>query len=193
MRTTTPWAAAAACATAGVDFFPGRHDSAAIADAKAICRTCPVKSACLDDILDREGGSNLTYRSGIWGSLTPPERHREYRRRLAAAKRAAEDATGEQAMGRQLKLTDEQRAEVRARYAAGESLAALAREHDVGKATIQRAVRGIVRTAAPAVCGTTGGYRAHLARGEETCRRCKNANADADRRLRNTGTTLAAA
>lgn len=42
----------------------------------------------------------------------------------------------------------------------------------------------------PAKCGTPGGYAAHRRRGEVACRGCKNANADADRRLRNTGTTL---
>lgn len=38
-------------------------------------------------------------------------------------------------------------------------------------------------------CGTRPGYQAHRKRGEEACRPCKDANADADRRLRNTGTT----
>lgn len=41
----------------------------------------------------------------------------------------------------------------------------------------------------PPECGTRRGYQAHRARGEDACRRCKAANADADRRLRNTGTT----
>lgn len=47
----------------------------------------------------------------------------------------------------------------------------------------------------PPECGTRGGYRAHLARGEQTCQPCRDANADGDRRLRNTGTSkeLAAA
>jgi hypothetical protein len=38
-------------------------------------------------------------------------------------------------------------------------------------------------------CGTRPGYHAHRARSEEACQPCKDANADADRRLRNTGTT----
>ncbi|MFG2670819.1 WhiB family transcriptional regulator [Streptomyces sp. NPDC048445] len=43
----------------------------------------------------------------------------------------------------------------------------------------------------PAVpdCGTRSGYRAHLARGEAACQLCRDANANADWLLRNTGTT----
>lgn len=39
-------------------------------------------------------------------------------------------------------------------------------------------------------CGTRNGYRWHRSRGEEACGPCKAANADADNRLRRTGTTL---
>lgn len=39
------------------------------------------------------------------------------------------------------------------------------------------------------ICGTRNGYQRHLAAGEEPCTPCRKANTDADRRLRNTGTT----
>lgn len=41
----------------------------------------------------------------------------------------------------------------------------------------------------PARCGTRQGYRAHKGRGEDACAPCRRANADADNRLRWTGTT----
>lgn len=39
-------------------------------------------------------------------------------------------------------------------------------------------------------CGTHGGYQAHQRRAETACTPCRDANTDADRRLRNTGSTL---
>ncbi len=45
----------------------------------------------------------------------------------------------------------------------------------------------------PPKCGTRGGYERHRRAGETACTPCRQANTDADRRLRNTGTTLAAA
>ncbi|MFE2311622.1 WhiB family transcriptional regulator [Streptomyces sp. NPDC059441] len=42
-------------------------------------------------------------------------------------------------------------------------------------------------------CGSRPGYRRHLERGEEPCGPCRQANADADNRLRRTGTSVAAA
>ncbi|WP_187438517.1 WhiB family transcriptional regulator [Streptomyces sp. sk2.1] len=45
------------------------------------------------------------------------------------------------------------------------------------------------RDRAPVVCGTRGGYQKHLRDHTEICAPCRQANTDADRRLRNTGTT----
>ena len=42
----------------------------------AICRTCPVRTQCLDDALRHEGGASRTRRFGIYGALTPLERTR---------------------------------------------------------------------------------------------------------------------
>lgn len=41
-------------------------------------------------------------------------------------------------------------------------------------------------------CGSRRGYRQHQTAGEQTCPRCRGANAAADRRLAATGTTLGA-
>lgn len=45
----------------------------------------------------------------------------------------------------------------------------------------------------PAKCGTRSGYQRHRANGEEACAPCRQANTDADNRLRRTGTTKAVA
>ncbi|MEV5957250.1 WhiB family transcriptional regulator [Streptomyces sp. NPDC051987] len=45
----------------------------------------------------------------------------------------------------------------------------------------------------PAQCGTRAGYRRHRAAGEDACGPCRQANTDADNRLRRTGTSKAAA
>jgi len=45
----------------------------------------------------------------------------------------------------------------------------------------------------PVKCGTRGGYRLHRKNGEDACDACRQANTDADNRLRRTGTTKAAA
>ncbi len=45
----------------------------------------------------------------------------------------------------------------------------------------------------PAKCGTDAGYRKHVREKTEKCGPCRRAHADADARLRRTGTTKAAA
>lgn len=45
----------------------------------------------------------------------------------------------------------------------------------------------------PAKCGTRSGYQKHLREKTEICQPCRQANTDADNRLRRTGTTKAAA
>jgi hypothetical protein len=45
----------------------------------------------------------------------------------------------------------------------------------------------------PAECGTRGGYQKHLREKTEICGPCRQANADADNRLRRTGTSKVAA
>ncbi|MFB6813072.1 WhiB family transcriptional regulator [Streptomyces sp. NPDC056347] len=45
------------------------------------------------------------------------------------------------------------------------------------------------RDLSPITCGTRRGYQKHRRDGEVACDACRQANADSDRRLRNTGTT----
>lgn len=58
----------AACRGSNVNFFPGRTDRAGIAAAKAVCESCPVKTACrFDAIANAE-------MHGVWGGLSEAER-----------------------------------------------------------------------------------------------------------------------
>jgi WhiB family transcriptional regulator, redox-sensing transcriptional regulator len=71
----------AACRGADTSIFFPVSDSQAGA-AKAICAECPVQDACLEHALETHQPD------GIWGGLTPIERHRLVRRRQKAAREA---------------------------------------------------------------------------------------------------------
>jgi WhiB family redox-sensing transcriptional regulator len=69
------WRSSAACAGSNSDvFFPAPEDEAAIARAKAICESCPVREACLQYAL----ATNQS--DGIWGGMDSQERRRLRRR-----------------------------------------------------------------------------------------------------------------
>lgn len=86
------WMADATCATIGPDdtlWFPpdrpGPADRASIRTAKAICAICPSRAPCAAYALAAEQPSGLgptgdrtgyQRRHGIYGGLTPGERHR---------------------------------------------------------------------------------------------------------------------
>ncbi len=55
-------------------FFDG-SDNARI---KAICQGCPVKSQCLEQVLEIEHQPGALRRWGIWGGTTPNERYDVY-------------------------------------------------------------------------------------------------------------------
>jgi WhiB family redox-sensing transcriptional regulator len=79
----TDWFDDAACRDVGTDvFFPVSESQAG--EAKAICATCPVRDECLEFALETRPGD------GVWGGLTPTERHRVIRRRQKAARKARE-------------------------------------------------------------------------------------------------------
>jgi WhiB family redox-sensing transcriptional regulator len=84
-RTLTPistdWFDDAACRDADTDIFFPPSDAHADA-AKAICAGCPVREACLEFALE------VRPADGVWGGLTPIERHRLIRRRQKAARKA---------------------------------------------------------------------------------------------------------
>lgn len=49
--------------------------NAAIAKARAICSTCPIRVGCLDYALRMESRHSVEHTWGIWGGLTRYERH----------------------------------------------------------------------------------------------------------------------
>ena len=64
----THWRDDAACIGHGDIFYPGERDFAAVREAKAMCRECPVIRQCLQHALDA-GEVH-----GIWGGASPKER-----------------------------------------------------------------------------------------------------------------------
>jgi WhiB family transcriptional regulator, redox-sensing transcriptional regulator len=73
---TPPELPGARCAQRDQDpelWFPANGDRATAERAKAICRICPVRSACLEWALA------ANERTGIWGGTTPNERRAQRR------------------------------------------------------------------------------------------------------------------
>lgn len=73
----TEWMASAACRLPNVPtrlFFPGVGDVVTVAAAKAVCRSCPVSSQCVEYAMRND-------EDGIWGGMGQDER-RKLRRRL---------------------------------------------------------------------------------------------------------------
>ncbi|MFB8442733.1 WhiB family transcriptional regulator [Streptomyces niveus] len=72
-------------ACAGVDpelFFPHALSTAQVAEAKAVCATCPLKASCLQGALDR--GEH-----GVWGGTDDNDRSRIKRRATRRRARTA--------------------------------------------------------------------------------------------------------
>lgn len=81
------WRNDAACRTADPElFFPLKNDSGDALAAKAICRGCTVREACLDYAVNRPE------RFGIYGGLDEDERRTLRRRRRNTARPAEEKA-----------------------------------------------------------------------------------------------------
>ena len=80
------WRGRAACLRLDTDlFFPpdeNQWEDQQVEDAKAVCRTCPVQTVCLEFALATR------QKQGIWGGLTEDER-RSLRRRRARRSRAS--------------------------------------------------------------------------------------------------------
>jgi hypothetical protein len=70
-------------------WFPSHGDHEAIAAAKRVCATCPVRTACLDDALAEEGGRSHDGRHGIRGGLGPRGRRRRYEQTRKSRQQAA--------------------------------------------------------------------------------------------------------
>ncbi len=81
------WRDQAACAdTPPAVFYPDPADHVMAMAAKRVCAGCPVRQACLADVLSWERPSR---RHGIAGGRTPTERHR-----LVVARRREEQGGG---------------------------------------------------------------------------------------------------
>lgn len=75
------WDVEASCLAVDPDvFFPERPSDPAL-DAKAVCRGCPVRTACLEFAL----AARLDH--GVWGGLTELERRSLRRSRQRKARR----------------------------------------------------------------------------------------------------------
>lgn len=87
LRTPPPgWQKNAACRTPGIDpdlFFPD-NNSEGIGEARAVCKRCPVRRACLEECLRAEGGKGAFARFGVFAGLTPRQRVRVAERRRKA-------------------------------------------------------------------------------------------------------------
>ena len=189
-------------------FFPVGTTGPALlqtASAKAVCARCPVMDECLAWAL----GSNIEF--GVWGGLSEGERRALKRRRARGrtdppAEKPTQPATVQELWDRQAKPlkgghyvwsgpTPGRTAE--GSYTPMQAAFIVDRgRKPVGKLKRVCEVRGCVWHVEDAEertrCGTQPGYRKHLAEGSEPCAPCRQANADADRRLAWTGTTKAA-
>lgn len=73
------WRDRAICREIGGDmwFPPDSDDPVPVRSsnqARAICAACPVRTACLDDAMAREGNADRSDRAGIWGGLSASQR-----------------------------------------------------------------------------------------------------------------------
>lgn len=215
----TDWRDNAACRTEDSALFFPNGDSGpwliGIEQAKAICRTCPALEACGQWAAD----NRVEY--GIFGGLTEQERRAArraaVRRRLnpEAAAKKAEEARQQRPRTLQtihddntVRLHDghlgwigTERVHFKGQLFTPKQLGFFLDRRrmpdgpvksECGASQCVLAAHLADTAERSSRCGTRQGYVGHRARGEEACDRCKRANADADNRLRWTGTTKAA-
>lgn len=187
---------------AGVDpelWFPNKGTGV---KAMRICDTCPVRQQCEEYGRDLEADAHLAYRHGVWGGTTAKARNeaREQARsrkadRDAAVARLAERGMTPQEIAAQLDISYRTVQRVKQRLGCGTTKAYY--QHLLAGEDIDPACQAasdayeqqLTVPPPPPECGTRGGYERHQRQGETACAPCRAANADADRRLRNTGTT----
>lgn len=73
----------------GFDLF---FDADRVAEAKAVCAACEVRSECLAWALRHETPGDPKAGGGVWGGMTMPERRREKMRVERVARRLREMA-----------------------------------------------------------------------------------------------------
>lgn len=172
------WHSQAACRDVDPElFFPTGETAPAIVrteEAKAVCARCPVLDTCLRWAMDNG------LEDGVWGGLSESER-RNLRRRTAKA--AARERQAKEA--RQAPTCGTTKAYYQHLFA-GEPIDPACQT--ASDAYEQQAAEELALKTAK--CGTRPGYQKHLREHTEICDPCRQANTDADRRLRNAGTTL---
>ena len=148
----------AVCAQPGQDpdlWFPVGYtagpDLLQIEYAKAKCRRCPVRTACLRAALASERGLSRHSRHGILGALTPGERAG------TEAPRSSKPARCGTVPGYRQHLASEQTP-----------------CQPCQAAEDQRQIRWRAHMT-PAECGTKGGYKRHITRHEKACAPCREA------------------
>lgn len=77
-RKPPPWQRLAACRTVKPELMYPDNDAVRIKAARDVCAQCPVTRACLNLALRAEGKTGENNRFGIFGGLTPRQRHRLY-------------------------------------------------------------------------------------------------------------------
>lgn len=220
-RHRTPnWRTFSACRADDVDpdaMFPDTN-AAGIAYAKSICRDCPVWRPCLRDALDTgdnqhgiRGGLKPEERRAVKKELarhaqeaadgqktTAPALPRP--RKTYTTLRELFDANTKRIIHGHLAWTGPAKPSFKGQSYNPKQVAFIV---DRGRAPVGRVLTtcslpGCVMAAHVADdeerqrCGTRPGYQRHLKNGETPCDRCRQANSDADNRLRRTGTSKVA-
>lgn len=216
-KRATDWRDTAACRTEDPEMFFPKGDSGpwltVIEQAKTACRRCPSVESCLQHALT-EGID-----SGIFGGLTEQERRsvrRTVKRRQisvgqAVARKATKAGKPTTMQGifnaRATPLPDGHAAWSGGRQVHFKGQVFTPKQFvftlDRGRAPDGRVTSecGITDCILPAhlkdqqergICGTRTGYQRHLREKTEICPPCRRANADADNRLRRTGTSKVA-
>jgi hypothetical protein len=211
------WRTAAACRDEDPElFFPKGHEGPwqlVIEEAKTVCRRCPAVDACLTFALD----NNIQH--GIYGGLTDPERtslKRSAKRhnlsddtvteKTAQARqpqpkprtlRSLFDNNTKRIIHGHLAWTGPAKPSFEGRSYNPKQVAFILDRgrNPVGRVLTTCSLSGCVLPAHVAddeermQCGTRPGYQRHLKNGETPCDPCRQANSDADNRLRRTGTS----
>jgi hypothetical protein len=216
------WRTRAACRADGISpdaMFPD-SDKERTKDARVICAGCPVRRPCLREAIDSgdnqwgiRGGLMPEERRAVQEELdrrkaaeevqesAPAETPKPPARKSYTDLRSLFDDHTKRIIHGHLAWTGPAKPSFEGRAHNPKQIAFLL---DRGRAPVGRvlttcSVSGCVLPAhvaddeERARCGTRLGYRRHLANGQTPCDPCRQANTDADNRLRRTGTSKVAA
>jgi hypothetical protein len=219
-RRKPDWRTFAACRGHADAMFPD-NDQVRIARARAICANCPVSKACLRDAINT-GDNQWGVRAGLTPEERRSVK-KEINRRLKAAAQAQQTAAPAKTAAPQrqqystlrglfnnstkllihghLAWTGSNRPWFKGRPYSPRQVVFIV---DRGREPVGRVLTtcGVSNCVLPEhiadddermECGSRPGYQRHLKRGETPCDRCRQANTDADNRLRRTGTSKVAA